>query len=68
MLPHYIKGGNNMMNELKKQEIVALLNNAICFMYENNMSKKEIADYLGTDNETLDAIVDKDFEFLVERR
>lgn len=56
-----------MMNELKKQEIVALLYNAICFMYENNMSKKEIADYLGTDNETLDAIEDNDFEFLARR-
>ena len=51
-----------MMNE-----IVALLNNAICFMYENNMSKKEIADYLGTDNETLDAIENGDFEFLARR-
>jgi len=51
-----------MMNE-----IVALLNNAICFMYENNMSKEEIADYLGTDNETLDAIENEDFEFLARR-
>lgn len=51
-----------MMNELKKQEIVALLYNAICFMYENNMSKKEIADYLGTDNETLDAIVGEGYD------
>lgn len=72
-----------MMSELKQQEsesneiikkaraydkVIALLNNAICSMYENNMPIKEIADYLGTDRETLVAVDNEDFEYLAKEQ
>lgn len=42
--------------------IITLLNNAICYMTDNGMSKDEVAEYIGTSTDILDAIDEEDFE------
>lgn len=54
-------------NELKAKAFditVTYLNNALCYLYENGMSKEEVADYIGSDVETLDDIYNEDYEEL----
>ncbi len=42
--------------------LLVLLNNAITYMYEQNMSTEDIADYLGSSEEELDAINENDID------
>ena len=53
-----------MNNEFKS--IVTIANNAICFLREENMTEKEIADYLGVNVELLRAINDEDYDKIVK--
>lgn len=48
------------------ETLCVLLNNAICYMQEQGMEDYEIAEYLGTDIETLNAIADEDYEKIAE--
>ena len=52
---------NENMTEICDRLLV-LLNNAITFMYEQNMSIEDIADYLGSSPEELDAINENDID------
>ena len=54
-------------NKLKAEAFdiaIVYLNNALCYLYENGMSKEEIADYIGSDVKTLDDIDNEDYEEL----
>lgn len=44
------------------ETLVALMNNALHFIYETGMSKEHTAKYLGTTVEMLDAIDIEDFD------
>ena len=44
--------------------VFTLLYNAIGFMYEQDMSKEEVAEYLGTTEEILDAIDEEDIDII----
>lgn len=45
---------------------LVFLNNALCYLYENMISSEDVAEYIGTDIETLDAINSEDYVALSE--
>ena len=50
-------------NEIKAkafETLCTLLNNALCFMYEQGMSKEDCADYIGTTETIIDAVNTED--------
>ena len=47
--------------------VLVVLDNAIGYMLEDNMSREEVAEYLGIDVEVLGAIEDEDIEVLSEK-
>ena len=47
--------------------VLVVLDNAIGYMFEGNMSREEVAEYLGIDVEVLGAIEDEDIDVLSEK-
>lgn len=47
--------------------VLVVLDNAIGYMLEGNMSREEVAEYLGIDVEVLGAIKDEDIDVLSEK-
>ena len=47
--------------------VLVVLDNAIGYMLEDNMSREEVAEYLGIDVEALGAIEDEDIDVLSEK-
>lgn len=47
--------------------VLVVLDNAIGYMLEGNMSREEVAEYLGIDVEALGAIEDEDIDVLSEK-
>ena len=47
--------------------VLVVLNNAIGYMLEDNMSREEVAEYLGIDVEALGAIEDENIDVLSEK-
>lgn len=47
--------------------VLVVLDNAIGYMFEDNMSREEVAEYLGVDVEALGAIEDEDIDVLSEK-
>ena len=47
--------------------VLVVLDNAIGYMLEGNMSREEVAEYLGIDVEALGAIEDGDIDVLSEK-
>lgn len=47
--------------------VLVVLDNAIGYMLEGNMSREEVAEYLGIDVEVLGAIEDEDIDVLSEK-
>ena len=47
--------------------VLVVLNNAIGYMLEDNMSREEVAEYLGIDVEVLGAIEDEDINVLSKK-
>ena len=47
--------------------VLVVLDNAIGYMLESNMSREEVAEYLGIDVEALGAIEDEDIDVLSEK-
>lgn len=49
------------------ERVLVVLDNAIGYMLEDNMSREEVAEYLGIDVEVLGAIEDEDIDLLSEK-
>lgn len=49
------------------ERVLVVLDNAIGYMLEGNMSREEVAEYLGIDVEVLGAIEDEDIDVLSEK-
>ena len=47
-------------------KVITIANNAICYMYEQNMTTDEIAEYLGCDTEMIKAIDNEDYETIAK--
>ena len=47
--------------------VLVVLDNAIGYMLEDNMSREEVAEYLGIDVEALGAIEDENIDVLSEK-
>lgn len=47
-------------------KVITIANNAICYMYEHNMTRHDIADYLGCSVEMLEAIDTEDYETIAK--
>ena len=49
------------------ETLCILLNNALCYMYENGMTDHEAAKYLNTNVEVLNAVDNEDYEEIVKK-
>ena len=59
----------DLVNQMKKEEILenscvgrlfVLLQNAVCYMYEQGLSDDEVASYIGASEPELEAVNEKD--------